>query len=41
MSLILILIAGLIGYIATSLTGSKDDLEGFRAQVNRVLRQDK
>ncbi|MEJ1312609.1 hypothetical protein QY888_10960 [Latilactobacillus sakei] len=40
-SLILILIAGLIGYIAASLTGSKDDLEGFRAQVNRVLRQDK
>ena len=40
-SLILILIAGLIGYIAASLTGSKDDLEGFRSQVNRVLKQDK
>ncbi|KRM23411.1 hypothetical protein [Latilactobacillus graminis] len=41
MSLILIIIAGLLGYIAASLTGSKEDLEGFRSQVNRVLRQDK
>lgn len=41
MSLILIIIAGLFGYIAASLTGSKEDLEGFRSQVNRVLKQDK
>ncbi|MCM6844760.1 hypothetical protein [Latilactobacillus curvatus] len=41
MNLILIIIAGLLGYIAASLTGSKEDLEGFRSQVNRVLKQDK
>ncbi|MSD83807.1 hypothetical protein GKC32_05895 [Lactobacillus curvatus] len=41
MSLILIIIAGLLGYIAASLTGSKEDLEGFRSQINRVLNQDK
>ena len=41
MNLILIIIAGLLGYIADSLTGSKEDLEGFRSQVNRVLKQDK
>ena len=41
MNLILIIIAGLLGYIAASLTGSKEDLEGFRSQVIRVLKQDK
>lgn len=41
MNLILIIIAGLLGYIAASLTGSKEDLEGFRSQVNQVLKQDK
>ena len=38
-SLILILLAGLAGYIIASLTGSQADTERFRKQVNRLLGQ--
>lgn len=37
--LIFVLLAGLIGYIVASLTGSSTDLATFRKQVNRLLGQ--